>query len=249
MERQRSELERQERRAAAERVRQQEQTRRQLALEAEQHEAAEQEARRVEAEGQRAWEAAEDRRRIEAIEAGVRAEQQARLADVQHQLSAAIDRHKVRRTGWLAATAMGTALLASIAALAVGLESSRPESPPQLAVQLPAADVDDLSRRVAQLRNDNASLRDHLLELRAEAEAVVATPDEGETTVAPAPPEEPKARPHRPRPRPRPKATPTNTKTPPSGKAESPSGRQTGRLELGDGDNDPLAGIQKKKSK
>jgi len=230
MERERSEHQLQQHQAEHARLRQQQQHER-LTLEAEQQrQAAEQEARRLETERQRASEAARARRRTEEIEARARAEQDARLAEVQRELSAALDRHKLRRTGRLAALGMGIASLASIASIAVWMGASRPATAPHVAMEGPV-DMDAVARKLDQLREDNASLRDDLLELRARAKEVSQTPQAPQTddsTAEPAAVDRPEARPHRPhlRPTTRPSTSPVPTPAQPA------TGRQTGRLEL-----------------
>lgn len=240
MERERSERELEQRQAEHARLRQQQQQHERLALEAEQQEAAEQEVRRLEAERQRASETARARRRIEEIEARARAEQDARLAEVQRELSAALDRHKLRRTGRLAALGMGIASLASIASIAVWMGTSRPATAPRVAMEAPI-DIDALSRGLDKLREDNASLRDDLLELRVRAREASQTPRIDDSTVEPTAVERPEARPHRPRPRPT-----TRPATPPaSTQAQPATGRRTGRLELDS--SDLLGGLENEK--
>jgi DNA repair exonuclease SbcCD ATPase subunit len=237
MQRERAERELEQRQAEHARLRQQQQQRERLDLEAEQRQAAEQEARRLEAERQRASEAARARRRIEEIEARARAEQDARLAEVQRELSAALDRHKLRRTGRLAAMGMGIASLASIASIAVWMGTSRPATAPHVAMEAPV-DIDALSRGLDQLHEDNASLRDDLLELRARAKEASQTPQIDDSIAEPTAVERPEARPHRPPLRP----TTRPSKPPVSTQAQPATGRQSGRLELDS--NDLLGGLK-----
>jgi hypothetical protein len=239
MQRERAERELEQQEAEHARLRQQQQERERLALEAEQRKAAEQEARRLEAERQRASEAARTRRRIEEIEARARAEQDARLAEVQRGLSAALDRHRRRRTGRLAATGLGIASLASIACIAVWMGTSGPATAPLVAMEAPV-DIDALSRGLDQLREDNAALRDNLLELRARAREASQTPRVDDSIAEPTAVERPDARPQRPRPRPT-----TRPSTPVDSQDQPATGRQTGRLELDS--NDVLGGLKNEK--
>jgi hypothetical protein len=243
LERERSDREFQQHLAERERRRRQQQQHEQLTLEAKRREVAEQ-ARRVEAERQRAWEAAEDRRQIEEAEAKARAEQDARLADVQRELSAELDRRELRRTVRLAATGMGTALLASVAVVAVWMGTSRSAESPRVAAEVPAFDVDALSHKLTRLHEDNAALRGDLQEIRARAEAAAKTTmDDDPAGTEPTPAERPTVRPHRPHPR------PVRRPTSPSASAqdEPPIKRRSNPLlVLDDDSDDPLAGIEKK---
>lgn len=247
MERDRAERELQLRLAEQERHRAQQRQRERLALEAKRRQAAEEETRRVETERQRVWEAADARRRIEQAEATARAEQDARLVDVQRQLSTELNRRKIRHTGRLAAMGMGTALLASVATVAVWLGTPRPAEPARVAVEVPAVDVDALSRGLARLREDNASLRDDLREIRARAETVAETSmDDDAAGTEPAPTERSRVRPRRPHPR----STIRRPMPPPaSGKDQPLIKKRAVPLVLDDDSGDPLSGLEKKPEK
>jgi len=242
MERERSEHVLQQRKAEQERRLLAEQEREQIALDARRRHAAEQEARRLETERRQASEATEARLRIERAEAKARAEHNARLADVQRELSAALDRREMRRTGRVAAFGLGTALLASVTAIAVWVGMSRPIEPPRIAAAVPdiAVDVDALAHRLAELRSDNAALRGDLREIQARASVATAIDHEtaeSESTIT----DEPSVRPRRPHPRPtsrtKPKAKPKAN--------ESATNKRTNPLVF-DGDGDLLAGLEKK---